>query len=352
MLMVKKVLEGEYLGMGDYVKEFENNLSNYLGRPAICVVNGTAAVQLALQAAGIKEGDEVLVQSLTYIASFQAISATNATPVSCDVDPKTMTISLKDAEKRLTNKTKAIMPVHYSGGVGPLEAIYDFARANNLRVIEDAAHAFGSTYKNKLIGSFGDTSCFSFDGIKNITSGEGGCIVSGDEELIALASDLRLLGVQKDSQQRYKNERSWFFDVDKQGWRYHMSNIMAGIGIAQLDRFKLFKDKRQMLAKIYCESISNNSIYFIPHDYDEVVPHIFPIIFNDKESRERAKNLLANADISTGFHYFPNHLLTLYKSSYNLPITEEIFERIITLPLHTDLSVNDIHEICSIINRI
>ena len=137
------------------------------------------------------------------------------------------------------------MPVHYTGGVSNLNEIYEIADELNLRVIEDAAHSFGSKYNSKRIGSFGDISCFSFDGIKNITSGEGGCIVSSDKNVIDKIKDLRLLGVEKDSENRYLGKRTWSFDVNKQGWRYHMSNIMASIGIQQLKKFKIFfKEKK------------------------------------------------------------------------------------------------------------
>ena len=235
---VIRVLDKEYLGMGAEVQMFEKMLSEYFGRTAVCVANGTAALQLAVQATGIGHGDEVLIPSLTYVASFQAISATGAKPIACDIDAKTCMLNWKDAEKRLTPLTKAVMPVHYTGGVGPLDEIYSFAKLNNLRVIEDAAHAFGTIYKQKKIGGFGDISCFSFDGIKNITCGEGGCIVTDDLDIIRKVQDARLVGVEKDTEKRYTGQRSWEFDVTAQGWRYHMSNIMAAIGIEQFKRLK------------------------------------------------------------------------------------------------------------------
>ena len=234
------VLDREYLGMGDEVKQFEDQLTLHFGRPAICVSTGTAALHLALQSVGIGQGDEVIVQSLTYVACFQAITATGATAIACDVNPETLCLDWKDAEKRLTTNTKAVMPVHYAGGVGALDDVYTFAHKHGLRIIEDAAHAFGTVYKGKTVGGFGDISCFSFDGIKNITSGEGGCVVTDDPDVLQKVRDARLLGVEKDSQKRYSSERSWEFDVTAQGWRYHMSNIMAAIGIEQLKRFRSF----------------------------------------------------------------------------------------------------------------
>tara|TARA_X000000368_G_scaffold418459_1_gene418224 strand:- start:632 stop:1756 length:1125 start_codon:yes stop_codon:yes gene_type:complete len=339
---VVNVLKEEYLGMGSYVNNFEDELSNYFQSPAVCVVNGTTALQLALQACGIGADDEVLVQSLTYVASFQAISATGAVPVACDVSKDSITIDLVDAKSKITEKTKAIMPVHYSGGVGDLKSIYNFAKKHNLRVIEDAAHALGSTYNGKKIGSFGDVICFSFDGIKNITSGEGGCVVSKDKLLIEKIKDLRLLGVIKDSDKRAKGERSWEFDVKEQGWRYHMSNIMAAIGSVQLKRFPDFISKRRSLAKKYDALLSGyKEIQTLKNNYDNIVPHIYPIVLPKYINRDLLRNKLNKLNIQTGVHYFPNHKLSYYKKEIILKNTEDIFERIITIPIHNDITFQD-----------
>jgi dTDP-4-amino-4,6-dideoxygalactose transaminase len=339
---VLAVLEEEFLGMGTEVQKFEDKLSEFFGRRTVCVNTGTAALQLALQAANIGEGDEVLVQSLTYVASFQAISATGATPIACEVNPITLTLDPIDVEKRITTKTKAIMPVHYSGGIGELDAIYNLARINNLRVIEDAAHAFNSSHKGNIIGSFGDISCFSFDGIKNITSGEGGCVVSSDENLLNRIKDIRLLGVEKDTEQRYRGERSWQFDVKEQGWRAHMSNIMAAIGLVQFDRRDELSHIRRILAKKYKELLDGwNVVSCIPHNYDEVVPHIFTIQIEKNWNRAKVQKELLEKGIQTGIHYQPNHWLSLYKQE-GLPITETVYEKLLTLPLHADLNEKDV----------
>ncbi len=189
---VMSVLDKEYLGMGAEVGKFEAELTEYFGRPAVCVANGTAALQLAIQALHIGPGDEVLVPSLTYVASYQAITANGATAVPVDLNPATLLIDIKDIEKKITANTKAIMPVHYASNTKDLDAIYSLAEARGLRVIEDAAQSMGSTHHGKKVGSFGDVACFSFDGIKNMTSGEGGCVVSSDPEVIQRVSDLRL----------------------------------------------------------------------------------------------------------------------------------------------------------------
>lgn len=348
-LAVMGVLDREFLGMGAEVQQFEQALTEFFGRPAVCVVNGTAALHLALQACGIGRGDEVLVQSLTYVASFQAISATGARPIACDIDPATLTLDWRDAEKRLTPNTKAVMPVHYSGGVGALDEIYVFARKHGLRVIEDAAHAFGTVSQGKRVGGFGDIACFSFDGIKNITSGEGGCIVTADPDVLRSVQDARLLGVEKDTEKRYAGQRSWEFDVTAQGWRYHMSNIMAAIGIEQLKRFPEMAVKRQQLARRYDELLKNNpKVKLLNNDYHHVVPHIYAARIRCGFNREAVCERLAAYGIQTGIHYQPNHRLSLYRDAENVPLvqTDEIFPHLLSLPLHVDMTEEQVTNVC------
>ena len=347
---VAKVLDHEYLGMGTEVQLFEDALSNFFGRTTICVANGTAALHLAIQSCGIGREDEVLVPSLTYIASFQAISAAGAKPVACDINSESFMLDLKDAEKRLTPRTKAIMPVHYTGGVGDLNSIYEFGKKYNLRVIEDAAHAFGTIYNNRRIGSLGDVVCFSFDGIKNITCGEGGCIVTNDKDVLRKVKDSRLLGVEKDSELRYVEQRSWDFDTKEQGWRYHMSNIMAAIGLAQLKRLPEFTEKRQQLAKYYDKIFKDHPIIkLIPRNYDTVVPHLYVIRIIGMKNRSEIQQIMLEKGIQIGYHYQPNHWLSLYKdvNGNSLPITDKLFPELITLPLHPDISKENIDYLSS-----
>ena len=351
-----EVIDSEYLGMGKQVLLFEKKLTKFFNRPAVCVANGTAALHLACQSIGLKFGDEVLVPSLTYIATFQAVSATGAIPIACDILPDTLTIDYKDAEKRITNKTKAIIPVHYAGGLGDINKIYDFAKNNGLRVIEDAAHAFGSINNDKNVGSIGDIVCFSFGPIKNITCGEGGCIVTENKDILRKVRDARLLGVEGDTKSRFSGKRSWDFDVINQGWRYHMSNIMASIGIEQLKKFSKFKNKRQILAKYYDQLLFNNNlIKTLNHDYSKVVPHIYVVKIDRLKNRNKLREEMLKAGIETGVHWKPNHLLSLYQNANNeLPLkeTESIYPELITLPLHPDLSKSDIDFVCNTLNRI
>jgi len=347
---VENVLKKEFLGTGSETQAFEIELSSYLGGDVeiACTNTGTAALHLALQACGLCKGDEVLIPTLTYLASFQAISATGAKPIPCDVYENSGLIDLDDAGKRITSNTKAIMPVHYTGYVGELDRVYKFAKDYNLRVIEDAAHAFGSTYKGNRIGSIGDIVCFSFDGIKNITSGEGGAIVSKDKAVMQKVKDARLLGVLKDTEKRYEGKRSWEFDVTTQGWRYHMSDIMASIGRVQLRRFETeFKPQRIKLHKHYRKILNGiDSIRLLKTDVDTVVPHIMPIRVI-RGIRNHVRKYLEKENIQTGIHYKPNHLLTYYSGSkVALPVAEKLYKEFLTLPLHPDLNVEDVEFIC------
>jgi dTDP-4-amino-4,6-dideoxygalactose transaminase len=341
--------------MGADVLEFEGLLEAYFGRSVACVGTGTAAVHLALQACGVGPGDEVLVPSLTYVATYQAISATGATPVSVDVLDSSLTMDPADAERRVTARTKAIVPVHYGGGISELDKIHDLARVHGLRVIEDAAHAFGSMIVGSRVGSVGDVVCFSFDPIKNLTSGEGGCVVSADEAVMQEVRDARLLGVRGDSQARNKERRLYEFEVDAQGWRYHMSNINAAIGKVQFARFDETATTRRTLAKVYDGVFRGSTVVqILPNDYDEVVPHIYVVRFVDSATRDRVKKgLLDELNVETALHYFPNHFLSKYRrEGDSLPVTEQAFGRMLTIPLHTKLDEGQVERIGAAVLRI
>ena len=352
---VKKVLDAEFLGMGKEVFEFEETLSDFFGRGVACVSSGTAALHLALQAAQVTYGDEVLVPSMTYVASFQAISAVGAIPVACDISIETLQLDLNDARERITENTKAIMPVYYGGGAHGRQNIFEFSNEHNLNLVEDAAHAFGSYENGVLVGSDFGVTCFSFDGIKNITCGEGGCVVSSDTALLDRVRTARLLGVENDTARRRESDRSWFPDVTVQGWRYHMNNVSAAIGMAQFNRFDDLRKKRQSLAKHYDSGLREiSSLATLKSDYDYVVPHVYPIRMIGCDFRNELRKRLHELKIETGIHYFPNHLLSKYQNPFALPlpVTERVFPELLTLPLHPDLEVSDLDYIIDALKRV
>ena len=345
---VASVIDDGYLGMGPKVGEFEEAVRSYLGGgegscKVVCVNSGTAALHLALLAAGVGPGDEVLVQSLTYVASLQAIAATGARPVLCEVDPETCALDVVDAEAKVTERTKAVMPVHYAGRVGDIEGVYALAKTRGLRVVEDSAHAFGTSYKGNKVGAAADVACFSFDGIKNITSGEGGAVVTTDDEVARIVKDARLLGVHKETEKRYENSRSWEFDVTGQGYRYHMSNLFAALGLVQLGRLEgEFAPRRRELARRYDAAFGGlDGLAIFDGGYDEVVPHIYPVrVAGGRRDALRA-GLLADG-IECAVHYMPGHRLTYFGGGSaggdEFPVTETLYGELLSIPLHPALT--------------
>jgi dTDP-4-amino-4,6-dideoxygalactose transaminase len=261
-------------------------------------------------------------------------------------------LDVADAERRMTAQTRAIMPVHYASNPGRLDGVYELAQRSNLRVIEDAAHSFGGTYGGRPIGASGDVVCFSFDGIKNITSGEGGAVVTADLVAMEQVRDARLLGVERDSDKRASGMRSWDFDVTRQGYRYHMSNVFAAIGRVQLQRLKgELAPARRRLARQYRERLQDvPHVTLIALDLDASIPHI-QVILVAADRRADVQEALRSEGIETGFHYKPNHLLSYYGSGrIQLPVTEEISTQLLSLPLHPALGAADVDHVCNIID--
>lgn len=341
---VKEAFDYGYFGLAYKVLEFEEELRKYLGAKYVTATNtGTSALHLALLALGIGERDEVIVPSLTFVASFQAISATGATPVSCDIYPDTLLMDIDDVRRRITTRTKAIMPVHYAGNPCDMDALMKIGDEHNIRIVEDAAHALGSYCNGRKIGGFGDIACFSFDSIKNITCGEGGAIVCQDSELADILSQRRLLGIDRKSHTYSWKERSWFYEVKTQGFRYHMSNINAAIGLAQLRKIDTFISRRREICRRYDSAFKEiPAISCLEINYDEVAPHIYVIRVKDGR-RDGLMDYLKNLDIETGINYIPNHLHPFYANkTVSLPETEKAYQEILTLPLHFGLSDDDV----------
>lgn len=360
------LLEDGYLGMGNATRQFEEDLAAYLGLEkwqVISVNSGTAALHLAADAVKAQCGKthdcarppKILVPTLTFVASFQAVKAAGCEPAACDVLPETGTIDLADAERKMDESVIGIMNVEYASNPYNLDQVYDFAARHGIRVIDDAAHSFGCRHNGRKIGSFGDIVCFSFDGIKNITCGEGGCLVAFDKRTAELAADARLLGVEGDSARRFAGGRSWDPDVSRVGWRFHLSNIMAAIGSAQLARLENeFIPARRRLYDLYRELLTG-----LPHlkllernAEDFIVPHILPVRVLDGR-KEAVESGMRRAGIPLGTHYKPNHLLSLFgKGSISLPNAECLYKELVTLPLHPGLSEGDARFVCQNLKEI
>ncbi len=335
-----------YLGMGQEVRRFEHDLAQFLQVEPWQVLSthsGTGALHVAVSAV-CPPGTEVLVPSLTYAASAQAITAAQCLPVFCDVHAHSATLDITDAATRISARTRAIMPMHYAGNPWQRQEIYAFAAKYHLRVIEDAAHAFGSLFQGSPLGAQGDMVCFSFDGIKNITCGEGGCIITFDKDVAKICREMRELGFQQDAQ--VPHER----DVVRQGWRYHMSNVFAAVGRVQLQRLLTeFAPKRQKLVAHYMENLKNlqGNVAFLHTSNDaHIVPHMFVVRILGQR-RDALRAALTQAHVATGIHYRPCHWQSFYKSSLTLPVTEKLYTELLTLPLHPALETEHVDIICS-----
>jgi len=350
---VAEVFESAWLGHGSTVIEFENALREMFGqRHVVAVGSGTAALHLALDALGLKTGDEVIVPSLTFCATAQAITAVGASPVFCEIEPNTLNIDIADMASRVTSRTRAIMPVHYCGNACDMDALLQFAAVRGLVVVEDAAHAFGSSYRGRLVGSFGDMTCFSFDPIKNITCGEGGVVVLSNDVLADLIRRKRLLGVDRDRWRRSNDIRPWWYQVNVQGYRYHMSNINAAIGKVQLPQLPRFRSRKRDLVRRYNECFATLAdVELLRWQLDDCCP--FNYILRVKHGkRDELRSFLAKRGVDSSVHYIPNHLQPYFRTAtVSLPVTERVYDEMLTLPLFTDMTDGDFDRVATAVSQ-
>jgi len=350
---VQEVFLSNWLGMGSVVKEFEQRIAEYIGVKHVIAVNtGTSAIHLAIDVLGIKDGDEIITPSLTYAAAIQAIVNCGAKPVFCDIDEETLNIDTRDAEKKISKKTRAILPVHYCGNPVDMDTLLSLGRKHALTIIEDACHGFGSLYKGKKIGSFGNMACFSFDPVKVITCGEGGCVTTNDDAWADLLQKKRLLGIDRDTWSRYKNEHSWYYDVVTQGYRYHLSNVNAAIGLAQLKKIDNFINRRQEIVGVYDQAFADaRELSILKKDIRQLSAYCY--ILRVKDKRDELMGFLKEKGIGSGIHYIPNHLQSFFKkyAAVKLPVTERVWQEILTLPLYFDMSDDDVRLVTDSIKK-
>ena len=348
---VAEVLSSGWLGCGPKTKQFEEALASFLGCPYVVAVNsGTAALQLSLESQGIGFQDEVIVPSFTFCASVQAINSTGAAPVFVDIDPETLCIDTGSIKNFITRRTKAIMPVHYGGHACDMNALLAIAELYDIVIVEDAAHAFGSTYQSRRLGSFGHFTCFSFDPIKNITCGEGGAVALHDATLAQKIRELRMLGMALDGYTRHK--RGGSCTVTGPGYRYHMSDINAAIGLQQLGKFTAIIERRRSIWNQYTEAFAQNDVIsLLNHNLMETVPFHF-VVRVHLDLRDDLLGYLRSQGIGAGIHYYPNHLQPFFKKqSVRLPVTERIVTEILTLPLYPSMTDADVEWVVTKVNE-
>lgn len=344
-----------WLGMGAFTKEFEDRIGEFLGlknRYVATTNTGTSALHIALRVAGIGRGDEVITPSFNYVADHQAIRMAGADVVMCDIREDNLGIDCDKAELLITDRTKAIIPLHFAGIPCDQAGVYRLAQKYGLRVIEDAMHAFGTDIDGRKIGSYGDITCFSFDPVKIITSIDGGCVVTGSEEDLERLRQMRFLGVDKETAERYKNRRAWDYDVVSEGYRYHLTNIMASVGISQIKRIQEFIESRQRVCRMYNESFGAiEGLKVPPNDFSGISPFIYSLrVLHGR--REPLIQHLQQHGISAGVHFIPVHRHAYFSSARrgDMSVTDKVAGEVMTLPLHSNMKPEFVQRIVGAIS--
>jgi len=331
-----------WLGMGASTKDFEDRIAAFLDlkdRYVVATNTGTSALHIALRAAGIGPGDEVITPSFNYVADHQAIRMAGAQVVMCDIRDDNLGIDVEKAELLVTSRTKAIVPLHFAGIACDQAGVYRLAERHGLRVIEDSMHAFGTEIDGRKLGSYGDITCFSFDPVKIITSIDGGCVVVGSEQELERLRHLRLLGVDKDTTERYKNKRAWDYDVVSEGYRYHLTNIMASIGVSQIKRVGEFIASRQAVCRAYSAAFKKiDGLQVLSDSFDGVSPFIYSLrVKHDR--RDDLITHMAARSIDCGIHFVPVHKHRFFESAPHgdMSVTDQVVREVVTLPLHSNM---------------
>lgn len=347
---IKEAISSGWIGLGPKTKEFEDKFADYVGaKYAIGVNSGTAALHLALKVLDLNPGAEVITSSLTFVSTNHAILYNNLKPVFSDICEDTLTLNVEDIKAKITNKTRVILPVHYGGHPVDLDEIMEIAKRQKIYLIEDAAHACGAKYKGKYIGAFGDMTCFSFHAVKNLSMGEGGAITTNNKRFAERLRKLRWMGINKSTWDRAENKKrySWQYMVDEVGFKAHLDDIHAAIGLIQLKKLKRLNQHRRRIVSLYNKAFSKIGWITTPVEkpYVRSSYHLY-VIKVAPELRDNLIDHLADKGISTGVHYFPNHLYSVYKPyRTHLPATENIYNKIITLPLYPGLSDEQVNTI-------
>ncbi|MEC8927593.1 MAG: DegT/DnrJ/EryC1/StrS aminotransferase family protein [Verrucomicrobiota bacterium] len=333
-------LELGWLGMGEYVGRFEDTLGQAIQadtRHVVALGTGHAALHLGLLLADVGPGDEVITPSFNNIADHQAIWATGARPAFCDILPDTLCIDLDQADRLVTPSVKAVIAMDYACQLCDHERLADFAAAHKLRVVHDAAHSLGSHWRGQPIGSFSDMCMFSFDPIKTITCIDGGALVVRSTEERERLHRLRLIGMGQPAEVMYQNRRAWTYDVVELGYRYHLANLHAALGLEQLSKLDIIASTRRATCRAYNEAFTClEGLDVPPTDFDGITPFLYYVrVAPDR--REDFRGWLEKQGVETGLHWQPGHGFTLFRDCRRgeLPVTEQLAREIVTLPLHS-----------------
>ena len=343
-------LEMGWLGMGGYVGQFEGAVKEFIQAPdrhVVAVSTGHAALHLALLLAGVGKGDEVITPAFNNISDFQAILAVGAEPVFCDIEDDSLGIDLEKAASLVSPRTKAIIIMDYGCRTCNHELAAQWARRRHLRVIHDAAHAFGSQYQGKMIGSFSDLCIFSFDPVKTLTCIDGGALVVRTQAEVDLLHEMRLVGMAQPSSVMYQNRRAWTYEVRRLGFRYHMANLHAAIGVAQLRKMDRITATRRTACRYYNQRLQGIAGIRTPNtDFTGTAPFIYYVRVPARK-REALRSHLKKLGIDTGIHWQPGHWFSLFKDCRrgDLSVTDRVGNEILSLPLHSSMSTATIDRV-------
>ncbi len=338
---VVEVLKSDWLTTGPTVDLFERELASYISaRHTIAVNSGTSALDIAVQALDFPKGSEIITTPFTFAGTSNAILYNGHIPVFADIDPTTRNIHPDEIRRKITQKTHAIIYVDYAGHPCAIDEIREIAREHDLRLIEDACHAFGASYKGRRIGTFADMTIFSFHPVKPITTGEGGVVATDDPELATRLKLLRSHGIDRNVGDMFGEGSQWAYDMMDLGRNYRMTDIQAALGVSQLAKIDTFIQQRNNLAALYEELIGDMPWIETPQCYGDVTHgwHLYTVLLNDIERNDLYRYLHRN-NIGANVHYIPIYRFTYYRKHFQFdprafPMTENIFDRIITLPLY------------------
>jgi dTDP-4-amino-4,6-dideoxygalactose transaminase len=349
---------------GPRTHQFEAKLAAKVdARQAVCVSSCTAALHLSLVTLKLAPGDEVITSPLTFCSTVNMILHAGGTPVLADVEPDTLNLSPAAVERALTPRTRAIVPVHYGGHPCEMDALLELARARGLRVIEDAAHALGASYRGRLVGALSDATCFSFYATKNMTTGEGGAVTANDDELAAEIRILSLHGMSKDAWKRYSATGSWYYEVVAPGFKYNMTDLAAALGVHQLDRLDGFNATRRRYAAVYdakIDAIGAGVARLRPRPHVTPAYHLYPILLELdalKVDRARVIEDLKAENIGTTVNFIPIHYHPYYRQTLgyapgSLPIAEAAYERLVSLPLYPKMTSDDLGQVMEAVRKV
>lgn len=339
---LKEVIESGWWGMGPRTAEFEKKFAEYIGvKHALGLNSATAALHLALMCADVK-GLEVISPAMTFVSTNHAILYNGGIPVFCDVEPDNLNVTAEGISKLITPRTKAIIVVHYGGYACDMDPIMELAEKHNLVVIEDCAHACGGRYKGRMLGSIGHFGSFSFQAVKNLSTGDGGMLVTNKTDWADRIRKLRWVGISKDTFERGAgNSYDWFYDVVEPGFKYHMNDITAAIGLAQMEKLDWMNERRKHWTERYKADLTSIPQIKVAPVRDYMLPAYHNFVIK-AENRDELRKHLNRMGINSGVHYYPNHLFEMYKPYYReLPVSESIWKQLVTLPLYPGLTDED-----------